>query len=208
MFPTRDLVVRQRTQLINAIRGHLTEYGWVAPRGTAHMTLPADMLDDEEIASTLPAAALPLFRLMVDLLAELDKRIATLDREIARRAKEDEAARRLMTIPGIGPIAATAMLARKPRMQRRRGRRRIEGGYGTTVGETGPEEPVTGRAPSRRAKLIWIRSANSHTGPQLWRCSSRPEQMTATDYGPTCPDLPLASEGAFTEVRQQSVGSG
>jgi transposase len=114
VFRTRDLVVRQRTQLINAIRGHLTEYGWVAPRGTAHMTLLADMLDDQEMASTLPEAALPMFKLMVDLLAELDKRIATLDREIARRAKGDEAARRLMTIPGIGPIAATAIVALAP----------------------------------------------------------------------------------------------
>jgi len=52
-----------------------------------------------------------MFRLMVGLLAELDKRIATLDCEIARRAKEDEAARRLMTIPGIGPIAAIIALA-------------------------------------------------------------------------------------------------
>ena len=114
VFRTRDLVVRQRTQLINAIRGHLTEYGWVAPRGTAHMTLLADMLDDDEMTSTLPSTALPMFRLMVDLLSELDKRVATLDREIARRAKEDEAARRLMTIPGIGPIAATAILALAP----------------------------------------------------------------------------------------------
>ena len=114
VFRTRDLVVRQRTQLINAIRGHLTEYGWVAPRGTAHMNLLAEMLEDEEMASSLPAEALPMFRVMVDLLAELDKRVATPDREIARRAKEDEVARRLMTIPGIGPIAATAILALAP----------------------------------------------------------------------------------------------
>jgi transposase len=33
VFRTRDLLVRQRTQLINAIRGHLTEYGWIAPKG-------------------------------------------------------------------------------------------------------------------------------------------------------------------------------
>lgn len=49
-----------------------------------------------------------MFKLMVDLLAELDKRIAVLDREIARRTKEDEAARRPMAIPGIVPVAATA----------------------------------------------------------------------------------------------------
>ena len=114
VFRTRDLAVRQRTQLINAIRGHLAEYGWVAPRGTAQMTLLADLLDDEEMASTLPEAAQPMFKLMTDMLAELGKRIAVLDREIARRAKEDEAARRLMTIPGIGPIAATAIIALAP----------------------------------------------------------------------------------------------
>jgi transposase len=114
VFRTRDLVVRQRTQLINAIRGHLAEYGWVAPRGTAHMSMLADLLDDEEMALSLPEAARPMFKLMVDLLAELDTRIAMLDREIARRAKEDEAARRLMTIPGIGPIAATAIIALAP----------------------------------------------------------------------------------------------
>jgi len=114
VFRTRDLVVRQRTQLINAIRGHLAEYGWVAPRGTAHMAILADLLEDEEMTSTLTEAARPMFKLMVDLLAELDKRVSMLDRKIARRAKEDEAARRLITIPGIGPIAATAIIALAP----------------------------------------------------------------------------------------------
>lgn len=84
VFRTRDLVVRQRTQLINAIRGHLAEYGWVAPRGTANMTLLASLIDEEEMASTLPEAALPMFKLMVDLLAELNDRIATLDRRQAK----------------------------------------------------------------------------------------------------------------------------
>jgi transposase len=114
VFRTRDLVVRQRTQLINATRGHLAEYGWVAPRGKAHMAMLADLLEGDEMASNLPEAALPMLRLMIDLLAELDSRIAVLDREIARRAQEDEAARRLMTIPGIGPIAATAIIALAP----------------------------------------------------------------------------------------------
>ena len=77
VFRTRDLAVRQRTQLINAIRGHLAEYGWVAPRGTAHMTMLADLLEDDEMASTLPEAARPMFKLMVDMLAELDRQILT-----------------------------------------------------------------------------------------------------------------------------------
>ena len=114
VFRTRDLLVKQRTQLGNAIRGHLTEYGWIAPKGASHLALLADLLEDGEMASTLPAAARPMFGMMVDMLAELDKRIALLDQEIARRAREDEVVRRLMTIPGIGPITATAIAALAP----------------------------------------------------------------------------------------------
>lgn len=114
VFRTRDLLVRQRTQLINALRGHLAEYGWVAPRGRAQMVLLADLLEEEEMGSSLPDAARAMFKVMTDHLHQLDEQIADLDKEIARRAREDEAARRLMTIPGIGPIAATAILALAP----------------------------------------------------------------------------------------------
>ncbi|MCP1738270.1 transposase [Bradyrhizobium japonicum] len=55
--------------------------------------------------------ARPMLRVMLDLLAELNGKIADLDQEIARRAREDEVSRRLMTIPGIGPISATAIAA-------------------------------------------------------------------------------------------------
>ena len=114
VFRTRDLLVKQRTQLGNAIRGHLTEYGWVAPKGPSHLAMLADLLDDGEMTATLPEAARPMFAMMVDMLAELDKRVAALDKEITHRAREDEVARRLMTIPGIGPITATAIAAIAP----------------------------------------------------------------------------------------------
>jgi transposase len=114
VFRTRDLLVRQRTQLINAIRGHLTEYGWIAPKGPSHVAMLADLIDEEEMASSLPEAAHAMFRLMLDLLAGLNNKIADLDKEIARRAREDEVSRRLMTVPGIGPISATAIAALAP----------------------------------------------------------------------------------------------
>lgn len=113
VFRTRDLLVRQRTQLINAIRGHLTEYGWVAPKGPSHVAMLGDLLEDE-IGSSLPEAAKAMFRTMLDLLEELNDRIGDLDKEIARRAREDAIARRLMTIPGVGPITATAIAALAP----------------------------------------------------------------------------------------------
>ena len=114
VFRTRDLLVRQRTQLINAIRGHLTEYGWIAPKGPSHVAMLADLLEEEEMASSLPDAARAMFRLMLDLIASLDGKIAALDKEIARRARDEEVSRRLMTVPGIGPISATAITALAP----------------------------------------------------------------------------------------------
>jgi transposase len=113
-FRTRDLLVRQRTQLINAIRGHLTEYGWIAPKGPSHVAMLADLLEEDEMASSLPDAARAMFRLMLDLLAGLAGKIAALDKEIARRARDDEVSRGLMTVPGIGPISATAIAALAP----------------------------------------------------------------------------------------------
>lgn len=112
-FRTRDLLVRQRTQLINAIRGHLTEYGWVAPKGPSHVAALDDLLGGQ-MASSLPDAARPMFRTMLDLLEVLNGKIGELDKEIARRAREDVMARRLMTIPGVGPITATAIAALAP----------------------------------------------------------------------------------------------
>jgi transposase len=113
VFRTRDLLVRQRTQLINAIRGHLTEFGWVAPKGRSHVTMLGNLLEDD-IGSSLPEAARSMFRAMLNLLEALNDKIGELDKEIARRAREDAIARRLMTIPGVGPITATAISALAP----------------------------------------------------------------------------------------------
>jgi transposase len=113
VFRTRDPMVRQRTQLIKAIRGHLTEYGWVAPKGPSHIAVLDGMLEGE-MGSSLPDAATPMLRTMLDLLTVLNQKISELDKEIARRAREDVIARRLMTIPGVGPITATAIAALAP----------------------------------------------------------------------------------------------
>jgi transposase len=67
-----------------------------------------------EQSCSLPGAARAMFRVMLDLLTELSSKIVDLDKEIARRAREDEVSRRLMTVPGIGPISATAIAALAP----------------------------------------------------------------------------------------------
>jgi transposase len=112
VFRARDLFVRQRTQFINALRGLLAEHGWVAPKGVFHARAMMAKIEDPSCA--LPQGARDAFLAMTASIKALDEQIVALDREIGKRAREDADARRLMTIPGIGPITATAILALAP----------------------------------------------------------------------------------------------
>lgn len=111
VFRARDLLVRQRTQTINALRGHFAEYGHVA-QGPTHVARLLARVEDP--GSNLPKAACLAIAVLTDTLQSLNERIGQLDKEIARRAREDEDARRLLTIPGVGPITATALVALAP----------------------------------------------------------------------------------------------
>jgi len=112
VFRTRDLLVRQRTQITNAMRGHLTEYGLVVPQGAGHFKKLVAHLEDP--ASPLPNEVRSILSLLSQTAMRLDEKISLLDKEIARRTRDDEIARRLMTIPGVGPITATAIAALAP----------------------------------------------------------------------------------------------
>jgi transposase len=121
VFRTRDLLVRQRTQAINALRGHLAEFGIIAAKGPLHVPKLIALMDDP--TSDLPHAARVILGILVQELHALNERIVMLDREIARQAKENAVARRLMTIPGIGAVTATALAALAPPAETfRRGR--------------------------------------------------------------------------------------
>lgn len=115
VFRARDLLVRQRTQCINALRGHLAEYGYVVPQGPAHVDSLVALVEDPK--SSVPESARGILQVLIRMFNALEEQIKELDGEIARRAKVDPIARRLMTIPGIGPIAATAITALVPAPQ-------------------------------------------------------------------------------------------
>ncbi len=115
LFRTRDLLVRQRTQTINALRGHFAEFGVVAPRGPVHVERLAEAIKDAD--SGLPSPVRELGALLFVQIAELDEKIADLKQELRERVREDEQTVRLMSIPGIGPRCAMAI-----RPSRRRSR--------------------------------------------------------------------------------------
>ena len=110
---TRDLLVRQRTMLVNALRGHLGEFGVTGAKGISRLP---DLL---RLASSTPVCQLPdLTRECIELLLaqieDLQRRIGMVERSIAEWYSKNEVSRRLETIPGIGVITATAIAAFVP----------------------------------------------------------------------------------------------
>jgi transposase len=114
LFRTRDLLVRQRTQLINALRGHLAEHGVVAAEGPAHLKRLADAIADD--GPRLPTIVRELGRLFLEQIGMLDEKVADLDKRLRGAAGEAEMTKRLQTMPGIGPITAMAVETFAPPM--------------------------------------------------------------------------------------------
>ena len=82
VFRARDLLVRQRTQTINALRGHLAEYGHAAAKGVPHVARLTERIEDPDTA--LPQAARSVLRVLVATLHSLNEQIGVLDTEIGR----------------------------------------------------------------------------------------------------------------------------
>jgi transposase len=116
VLKTRDLLTAQRSQTINALRGHLAEYGRVAPKRLQHLSPLEGAL--AENAERLPSDVTNLCQIFFDLIDGLSGRIDALTRQLRQVARHNDVARRLMTMPGIGPVTAVsiAMLAAPPEM--------------------------------------------------------------------------------------------
>jgi transposase len=104
-FKTRDLMVRQRTQMINALRGNMAEFGVIAPQGVANIERLRSVVDDPEAA--LPAPVVALAQMALEQIDEVTKRIDAIEHDIKKLARQHDTSKRVMTIPGVGPICAT-----------------------------------------------------------------------------------------------------
>ena len=110
----RELLAGNRTRMLNALRGNLAEIGVVAAQGAQHAyglkRLLADGFDDNGEA-VVPDCVRQALAPLVHQIDAIDGEIAAIDKEIEALVKADETARRLTTIPGVGPITASAIVA-------------------------------------------------------------------------------------------------
>jgi transposase len=114
LHKARDLLVRQRTMLINALRGHLTEFGLVAAKGPAGVQSLLAVVEEAQAFEAWPAAGRSALKALSDQLRHLGDEIARLEAALVAQHRSDARSRRLATIPGIGPITAGAIAATVP----------------------------------------------------------------------------------------------
>lgn len=110
MHRTRDFLVRQLTQVTNALRAHLSEFGIVAPKGVHNVER---LLACAETAD-LPENARGSIALLAEQFRDTQTKIEDVTAEIKTAAAQDEASRRLQSIPGIGPITSSVLAATLP----------------------------------------------------------------------------------------------
>jgi transposase len=107
----RDLLIGQRTQLINALRAHLAELGLVADLGRDGVAKLIAIITDESNVERLPPVMRQTLKVIVDQLGALQNQIGELERSIHAQHRASDVSRRLETIPSIGVIVATAIVA-------------------------------------------------------------------------------------------------
>ncbi len=107
---SRDLLVRQRTQLVNMIRAQLAEFGFVIAKGIQHaLDVVARLLGGEVMQ--IPSIAATALLVLAEQVRNVQSQVRELEKELLKWFRGNEVAQRLATIPGIGYITATAMAA-------------------------------------------------------------------------------------------------
>jgi len=107
---SRELLVRQRTMLINALRGHCAEFGLIAAQGLGNAAKLIEIIDDHN-DDRLPELAREALGFLVRQLRDVQGQIKGLEKRLKAWHLSSEASRRLEAIPGVGVITATALVA-------------------------------------------------------------------------------------------------
>jgi len=125
----RDRLTRNRTQLANAIRGYAAEFGLIAARGMTHLDPLLERIQADE---TLPTLARELFAIQDKEYALLQAQIDEVDARLMAWHRADECSRRLVKIPGVGPIGAVLLKMKTPEPELFRSGRQFAAWIGLT----------------------------------------------------------------------------
>ena len=106
VLSARELLVRQRTQLVNAVRGHAAEFGIVGAKGTSQLPTLLEVVAPGE---AVPDAAKQMLAFLGGQVAQLDERILELERRMKQQHKANPVSQLLAEVPGIGPIGALSL---------------------------------------------------------------------------------------------------
>ena len=106
----RERLVRQRTGLVNALRGHLAEFGVIAPQGLRNVGKLIAIVRDEGDAR-LPELARQVLQVLAAQIEQLEAAVAAIEKQLMAWHKSNPVSQRLASVPGIGPIIATAIAA-------------------------------------------------------------------------------------------------
>lgn len=131
----RDRLIRDRTQLANALRGHAAEFGLTAAKGMFHLNPLLERIQADE---SLPGAR-ELFAAQAKEYAQLQAQIDEVDAKLVAWHRADECSRRLAKIPGVGPIGATLLTMKTPQPEMFRSGRQFAAWIGLT-----PKDHSTG----------------------------------------------------------------
>jgi transposase len=135
----RDRLIRNRTQLANAIRGYAAEFGIAGAKGIAHV--PA-LLARVEADATLPVLARELFALQAGEYAQVQAKLKVVEAKLLAWHRADERSRRLAQIPGVGPIGATLLTMKTPAPEAFRSGRQ----FAAWIGLTPKDHSTAGKA--------------------------------------------------------------
>ena len=111
LHKTRELLVKQRTMSVNALRSHLAEFGLVVAKGIGHVD---ELLELANADASLPEEAKQIVKLLASHLEGLDRSIGAAEKKIAKASAESKTGQLLDRIPGVGPLIASAIAASVP----------------------------------------------------------------------------------------------
>lgn len=111
LHTTRELLVKQRTMSVNALRSHMAECGIIVAKGVGRVDELLELADKDAM---LPDAARAAVKVLAQTLEGFDKSLDALEKEIANAHAQSEMSRLLVEVPGIGKLIATAIVATMP----------------------------------------------------------------------------------------------